>query len=298
MAMLIGLFAVSEALLQIENIKDSAVKAIKATSAKISWAELKGCGRTIFRSSCIGIVLGAIPGLGGTPAAFLSYSEAKRKSKTPEEFGKGCLEGVAAAEAGNNATCGGALIPLLALGVPGDVVTAVLLGAFLIHGLTPGPALFTENIELVYAIFFALLMAIFMLPIVGLAAIKMFGSVVKVPKSILYPVIVVLCTLGVFGFNSSFSDIWVMIIFGVLGYTMRKLEFPLAPLLIGFVLEPIGESSLRQALTISNGSFSIFFTKPLSAVFLGLAVLSFGFIIRKSIVSFKENHINNNTSHS
>jgi putative tricarboxylic transport membrane protein len=283
MVMLIGLFAVSEVLLQAENIKSKTITVLKVTSAKISFSELKSCSRTIFRSSIIGIILGAIPGLGGTPAAFLSYSEAKRKSKRPEEFGKGSLEGIAAAEAGNNATCGGALIPLLALGVPGDVTTAVLLGAFLIHGLAPGPALFTDNIELVYAIFLALLIAIFMLPIVGIMAIRAFGSIAKIPAAILYPVIAVLCTLGVYGFNSSFSDVSMMVIFGVIGYIMRKLEFPLAPLLIGFVLEPIGERSVRQALTISDGDISVFLTQPLAGAFLILTAISIVFISIKNL---------------
>lgn len=286
MVMLIGLFAVSEILLQAENIKSKAVEVLKVSSAKISLSELRSCGRTIFRSSMIGVVLGAIPGLGGTPAAFLSYSEAKRKSKNPEEFGKGSIEGIAAAEAGNNATCGGALIPLLALGVPGDVTTAVLLGAFLIHGLAPGPALFTDNIDLVYAIFFALLIAIFLLPIVGMIAIKAFGSIAKIPSSVLYPVIAVLCTLGVYGFNSSFTDIWMMVAFGVVGYIMRKLDFPLAPLLIGFVLEPIGERSVRQALTISNGDVTTFVTHPIAGFFFALTVISIALIAYKS---FKNN---------
>lgn len=180
MAMLIGLFAVSELFIQSET-SVSSVKNIVVPKAKISLAQIRDKLPTIIRGSVIGIILGSIPGLGATPSAFLSYSEAKRASKTPERFGKGSLDGVAAAESANNATAGGALIPLMALGVPGDVVTAVLLGAFLIHGLAPGPQLFAEHLDLVYAIFIALLIAALMLPVVGLAAIRLFSKICPLP---------------------------------------------------------------------------------------------------------------------
>jgi len=274
MVMMIGLFAISEVLVQSDSKNSDTYDVPVESKGGVSWRDIKSSMRTITRGSVIGVLLGAIPGLGGTPAAFLSYSEAKRKSKNPEKFGKGAIEGVAAAEAGNNATCGGALIPLMALGVPGDVTTAVLLGAFLIHGLTPGPALFKENIELVYAIFGALFVAIFFLPIIGLVAIRLFSKIAKLPRSVVYPVTAVLCTLGVFGFNSSHTDIWLMFIFGIFAYFMRKLDYPLAPLLIAFILEPIGERAVRQSLTISGGDISIFFNRPISASFLGITLIS------------------------
>lgn len=282
MVMMIGLFAISEVLIQSSTKTTDTYEVPADCKGNVSWVDIKSCLRTIFRGSIIGIFLGAIPGLGGTPAAFLSYSEAKRKSKNPEEFGKGSIEGVAAAEAGNNATCGGALIPLMALGVPGDVTTAVLLGAFLIHGLTPGPALFKENIELVYAIFGALFVAIFLLPIVGQIAIRLFSVIARLPRSVVYPITAVLCTMGVFGFNSSYADIWMMFIFGILAFVMRKLEFPLAPLLIAFILEPIGERAVRQSLTMSNGDPTIFFTRPISLLFLTLTLGSILVLLSKN----------------
>ena len=282
MAMLIGLFAVSELFIQSEAAA-GAIKNVLVPKAKIGWARIRENMPTILRGSAIGIVLGSIPGLGATPAAFLSYAEAIRRSKTPEEFGKGSLEGVAAAESANNATAGGALIPLMALGVPGDVITAVLLGAFLIHGLAPGPQLFAENLDLVYAIFIALLIAALMLPVVGLAAIRLFSRIAMIPRYVLYPVITLLCLLGVYGFNSSPTDMWVMLGFGLLGYGMRKLAFPLAPMMIGFVLEPIGEQSVRQALTISSGDWTIFASTPISILFLVLTAASVAFIWRRSI---------------
>ncbi|WP_424987183.1 tripartite tricarboxylate transporter permease [Microbulbifer sp. S227A] len=287
MAMLIGLFAVSELFIQSEAAVGS-IKKIIVPKARISWGQIRAKLPTIARGSVIGIILGSIPGLGATPSAFLSYSEAKRASKTPEKFGKGSLDGVAAAESANNATAGGALIPLMALGVPGDVVTAVLLGAFLIHGLAPGPQLFAENLDLVYAIFIALLIAALMLPVIGLAAIRLFSRIVMIPQYILYPVIAILCMLGVYGFNSSTTDLWIMIGFGVLGYGMRKLSFPLAPMMIGFVLEPIGEQSVRQALTISSGSWWIFTSSVISVLFLVLTVLAVGFISLRTIKDRKQ----------
>lgn len=282
MAMLIGLFAVSELFIQSEAAL-GLVKNVVVPKAKISWDQIRSKLKTILRGSAIGIVLGSIPGLGATPSAFLSYSEAKRASKTPEKFGKGSLDGVAAAESANNATAGGALIPLMALGVPGDVVTAVLLGAFLIHGLAPGPQLFAENLDLVYAIFIALLIAALMLPVVGLAAIRLFSKIVMIPRYALYPIISVLCMLGVYGFNSSPTDLWIMLGFGLLGYGMRKLDFPLAPMMIGFVLEPIGEQSVRQALTISSGDWLVFVSTPISITFLVLTLLSIAFITRRTL---------------
>ncbi|EFO30197.1 trap-t family transporter large inner membrane subunit [Roseibium sp. TrichSKD4] len=282
MAMLIGLFAVSELFIQAE-VSTALVSKVVVPKAQIGWAKIREKLPTILRGSMIGIVLGSIPGLGATPSAFLSYSEAKRASKTPEKFGKGSLDGVAAAESANNATAGGALIPLMALGVPGDVVTAVLLGAFLIHGLAPGPQLFAENLDLVYAIFIALLIAALMLPMIGLAAIRLFSRIVMIPRYVLYPIIAILCLLGVFGFNSSPTDLWIMLGFGFLGYAMRKLAFPLAPMMIGFVLEPIGEQSVRQALTISSGNWSVFVSTPISILFLALTVLSVVFITRRTL---------------
>lgn len=283
MAMLIGLFALSEVFIQAEQMLHAPKAKALVQKASIQWRDIRQHLRTIVRGSFIGVVIGSIPGLGATPAAFLSYSEARRNSKTPEAFGQGSLDGVAASESANNATCGGALIPLMALGVPGDVTTAVLLGAFLIHGLAPGPMLFADHIDMVYAIFIALLLAAMLLPVVGLAAIRLFSKVSLIPRYVLYPVITLLCVMGVYGFNASVMDLWVMLGFGVLGYGLRKLAFPLAPMMIGFVLEPVGEQSVRQALTISSGDWSIFISTPISIGFLILTLISVAFITRRTL---------------
>jgi putative tricarboxylic transport membrane protein len=272
MVLMIGLFAVSEVLAQSEDKGPDTHKTTAIGKELASWSDIKRCLPTILRGSIIGLLIGAIPGLGATPAAFLTYAETKRVSKHPEKFGHGAIEGVAASESGNNATCGGALIPLMALGIPGDVTTAVLLGAFLIHGLTPGPALFKDNASFVYSIFAALLVAIFFLLWIGRQSIRLFSLIAKVPKSVVYPITAVLCTVGVYGFSSSFTDLWLMMIFGVVAYFMRKLGFALAPLLIAFILEPIGELAIRQSLALSSGSLSIFVTRPISVLFLVMAI--------------------------
>ena len=283
MAMLIGLFAVSEILLQLENKTDEQHKNIQQKQKYSTFKNIKKCFPTIFRGSIIGLILGAIPGLGSAPAAFVSYSEAKRKSPHPEKFGTGIEQGVAAPESANNATCGGALIPLMSLGIPGDVITAILLGAFMIHGLTPGPALFTDNIDAVYTLFVILLCASALLPLVGSIAARMFTFIVDISKTILYPTIMVFCILGVYSFNASFMDVKIMILFGVLGYFMRKLNYPITPLMIGFVLEPIGERSIRQALLISDGDWSIFVSSPITIIFMILTIISVGFIFKNKV---------------
>ena len=289
MSMLIGLFAVSEILLQLEQKEENKLKDFVVEKTNKGMANVKRCLPTILRGSFIGIFLGAIPGLGSAPAAFLSYNETKRKAKNPEKFGKGVIEGVAAPESANNATCGGALIPLMALGIPGDVITAILLGAFMIHGLTPGATMFSKNIGDVYMLFIVLLIASALLPFIGLLATRLFTTIVKVSRNILYPTIMIMCILGVYAFGSSFTDVWVMIFFGVLGYGLRKLNYPITPLLIGFVLEPIGETSVRQALIISDGNWSIFVSSGLSIFFVSLTMLSVAFVVYREMNKKKQN---------
>ena len=274
MVVMIGLFAISEVLIQAEHKGKESAAYIPVSRGGVTWEELKSCLTTILRGSLIGLGIGAIPGIGATPSSFLTYSETRRVSKHPEQFGKGAIQGVAAAESGNNAVCGGALIPLMALGIPGDVTTAVLLGAFMIHGLTPGPILFKEHSEIVYGIFAGLLMANLLLLVIGSQSIKLFSLITKLPKSVIFPVTAILCTIGVYGFNNSFFDLWIMLLFGIIGYLMRKYDFPLAPLLIAFILEPIGERAIRQSLILSGGSPLIFVTRPISAFFLFLAGVS------------------------
>ncbi|MCF8139043.1 MAG: tripartite tricarboxylate transporter permease [Desulfotignum sp.] len=277
MVMLIGLFAISEVLIQCEpkpdDIKDK-ISNLSKIKDRATWSEIRHCLPIIFKGTVLGILIGAIPGIGPTTTSFLNYSEARRTSKHPELFGKGSLEGVAAAESGNNATVGGTLIPLLALGIPGDITTAVLLGALMIHGLTPGPALFITNADFVYPIFASLIVATLFLPIVGKLAIRLFSLITRIPKNMLFPTVAITCTMGVYGLGTSFTDLKMMLFFGVIGYILRKFNYPLAPLLIGFILEPLGERAIRQSLAISQGDPGIFFKSPISILFLVLTIIA------------------------
>ncbi|MBW1972855.1 MAG: tripartite tricarboxylate transporter permease, partial [Deltaproteobacteria bacterium] len=287
--MLIGLFAISEVLIQLEKkisdeIKDIRVKeSANPDDNRVTASEMKRCLRTIFRGTGIGTFLGAIPGIGSTLAAFLNYGMAQKASKHPEKFGKGEIEGVAAAESGNSAVCGATLIPLLSLGIPGDIVTAVLLGAFMIQGLAPGPLLFKEHSDIIYALFVGLMVCNLGNLVIGSIGIRFFAKVLKVPSRILYPLILILCFVGTFAVNNSLFDVGAMFSFGLIGYIMRKFDYPLAPLLIAFVLGPMIETALRQGLIMSDGSFIIFLQRPISLSFLILTALSIFFFTYKRL---------------
>ena len=235
------------------------------------------------------MILGAIPGIGGAPSAFLSYSEARRTSKNPENFGKGELEGVAAAEAGNNGVAGATMIPLLALGVPGDVITAVILGAFMIHGLRPGPLMFVENLSLIYALFIGIMLSSAYLFIVGKFTIRTISRISEIPNRVLYPVVLIFCLFGAFAINNSLFDVLVMLIMGCVGYLMMLFKFPAPPFLIAFILGPLLEDNFRQSLILSDGSLGILVRSPICWFFWTLTILSILFLIKsrlkKSILS-------------
>ncbi len=286
MVVMIGLFAVSEVLLQATSdfgMGEAISKMDQPATEKISWQEFKKHIKTLVRGSIIGIFIGAIPGLGSTPAAFFSYSEAKRNADNPEDYGKGEVDGVVAAESANNATAGSTMIPTLALGIPGNVTAAVLLGGLMLHGLTPGPQLFEEQPVTIYAIMLGKLVSCLALYIVGKYAIKIFKKVTGVPKSIVFPLAFMFCIVGSYGMNLSIYDIYIMGILGVLGYFLRKYGFSLAPMLITFILTPMLEDNVRRSLTISDGSFAIFVESPISLLFLVLTVL--GLILAKRLHS-------------
>lgn len=272
---LIGLFAVPEIL---NFFCKEQVKLEKNPLAGIgaSIRDFFRCFKTIIRGSFIGVILGAIPGIGAAPSAFLSYSEAKRTSKNADNFGKGEIEGVAAAEAGNNGVAGATMIPLLALGIPGDVITAIILGAFMIHGLRPGPLMFNENIELIYAIFMGIMLSSIYLFGIGKICIKFISKISDIPHRILFPVVLILCIFGSYAVNNSTFDIAVMFLMGILGFAMLKLNIPTAPFLIGFILGPMLEDSFRQSLLISRGSYAIFFSTPICWFFWVLTVIIIG----------------------
>lgn len=283
--MIIGLFAISEVFRQMRHVGQPQAETLLPPPAcpddnRVTRREFFASLPLFLQASLIGVSIGALPGTGSTTAAYLSYGAAKRRSKRPDLFGKGSLEGVAAAEAGNNAVCGGALIPMLSLGIPGDVVTAILMGALTVHGIIVGPSIFVEHRVFVFTIFSMLLMSIFMLLLLGHAAIRSCRLLAGLPQARIMPMVMVLCVLGSFATNLSVNDIWLMLLMGLAGLLMNALDVPIAPLVIGFVLAPKLEQSLRQALILSDGSYTIFLSRPIALFFLCLAVLSVWQIVR------------------
>ena len=277
---LVGLFALPEIIHYLTKRTSEQVKSAVMTGAGAGLREFRKCFKSIFRGSLIGVMLGAIPGIGGAPSAFLSYSEARRTSPNRDNFGKGELEGVAAAEAGNNGVAGATMIPLLALGVPGDVITAVILGAFMIHGLRPGPLLFVENLPLIYALFIGIMLSSVYLFIVGKFTIRTISRLAEVKNEVLYPIVLVFCMFGAFAINNSLFDVLVMLLMGCVGYVMMLFKFPAPPFLIAFILGPLLEDNFRQSMILSDGNLSILIRSPICWIFWTLCILSVVFIVK------------------
>lgn len=277
---LIGLFAVSEVFNEVQ--KTGQIQQIKAKIDRYlpSWSDIKSSLKTLTRSSLIGTGIGAIPGAGGDIAAFVAYGEAKRASKNPERFGTGEIDGLAASESANNACAGGAMIPLLSLGVPGDAVTAVLLGAFVVQGLQPGPLLYKEHMDFVYQIFASMLLAQIAMQFIGMAGIRVFAKVIMVDRAVLTPSIFVLSMVGAFAMRSNIFDVYTTLAFGILGYVMMRYDYPASPILLALILGPMAESNLRRALVISGGEPSILFSRPIAVGLMLLAVASLVLSVR------------------
>lgn len=237
-----------------------------------------GC---VLRSGSIGAFVGALPGEGGTVANFLSYDQAKRASKTPETFGEGAPEGVIASEAGNSGTAGGSMIPTLALGVPGSATAAVMMGVLMVHSIPPGPGLFNNEPTLVYGLFITFFIAHFFMVFIQCAAGgRFFLKVAALPMPVLIPIVFMLCAIGSYSLNNQISDVWIFFIFGIIGYLLDKADYPLPPIVIGLILGELFESNLRQALT-SDPDWTLFFTRPISGVFIALTVLSILLTVRQ-----------------
>ena len=261
---LVGLFAVSEVLIASEKALNRIEFDATSLTVKIpglqTLLKLKG---NLVRSSLLGTIIGIIPGEGAAVGAFFAYSEEKRRSKTPEKFGTGIPEGIVAPETANNATVGGALIPTLTLGVPGSPAAAVLLGAFLIQGLAPGPTLFEERSDIMYSLFLGLFVINILLMAVGLVAIRFAAKLIMVPMTVIMPLVLLLSFTGIYAVSNSLFNVGVLLAAGILGYVVRKLGYSIAPLSIGFVLGPILENSLRQSITIADGSVAEFLNTPI-----------------------------------
>ncbi len=230
----------------------------------------------LVRSGLIGCMVGALPAAGGVTSNFLAYDQAQKMSKHPEKFGTGIPDGIIASEAGNNGTAGGSLIPTIALGIPGNAITAVMLGALILHGITPGPMLLRHEPVLVYGVFIALIVAHFSMLLLQIVGLRGFLRIAKAPSFSLVPAVLTLCVVGSFALNNRFFDVWVFLLFGLIGYLLSRLGVPLAPVVLGLILGPLAESNLRQALMI-NPNPNLFFTRPISALFLGISLLSIAY---------------------
>jgi putative tricarboxylic transport membrane protein len=267
-----GLFGVSEVLLNIEQVVQRSILKTRVKGLLPTAKDWKDSAKPLARGTLLGFFLGILPGGGAIISSFISYALEKRLSKHPERFGKGAIEGVAGPEAANNAATGGAFIPLMTLGIPPNVVMAMLLGAFMIHGVTPGPLMMKQNPGLFWGIITSMYIGNGMLLVLNLPLIGMWVQILKIPYKILFPLILLFCLIGVYSVSNTVFDIYVMLIFGILGYLMNKFGYEGAPLVLAFVLGPMMESNLRKSLIISQGDFSIFFTRPLAAVSLIIAL--------------------------
>ena len=268
-----GLFGISEMLLNIETKIDreifkTRVKGLFPTVR--DWIQSAGA---IIRGTVIGFFLGILPGGGAVLSSFVAYAVEKKVSKTPEKFGTGLIEGVAAPESANNSAAQGAFIPLLTLGIPSNVVMAMLLGALIIHGVTPGPLLLTNHPEVFWGVVGSMYIGNVMLLILNLPLIGLWVQLLKVPYAILMPLIIVFCIIGSYTIANSIMDVFFMLIFGVVGYLMKKLRYEAPPLILAYVLGPMLEYSLKQSLMISKGSFKIFFSRPISGTCLVIALI-------------------------
>jgi putative tricarboxylic transport membrane protein len=278
---LVGLFAVSQVIAAAfeKTNSDEAGEITEIKKIKFNLQDLKGQGKNIALSTAIGTGIGILPGLGAAICNILAYSAVKKISKYPEKFGTGIPDGIVASETSNNASTGGAMVPLMTLGIPGDNTTAIILAGFLIHGITPGPLLFINHGNLAYAVFAALIIANIVMLFSEFLFIRGFIKLLRIPRYILLPAVMVFCTIGAYGTNSQIFDVFVMLIFGLLGFALNRVHFPLAPIILGFILGPIVELNLRRGLMQSEGSFLPFITEPVSGFFLLTTVFMIGWII-------------------
>jgi putative tricarboxylic transport membrane protein len=270
---LIGLFALSELLEQAAQLGNSATVAKLDAVRLPSWADMKKCSKAIWLSSGIGTFIGILPALGATTAAMIAYVETRRWSNERDQFGKGAIEGVAGPEAANNAAVGGAMVPTLALGIPGSATTAIILAGLIVQGVRPGPHLFNEQPQLLYAVFSSMLAANLLYLVLGLGFAKVFARISLIPPQLLWPAVFVLSVIGAYAPNQSMDEVWVAIVFGFIGFLMRRYGFALAPLVIGLVLGRLVEETLKQSLLIFDQDWSGFLGRPIAMSLLAITLL-------------------------
>ncbi|MDQ8023008.1 MAG: tripartite tricarboxylate transporter permease [Moraxellaceae bacterium] len=271
---MIGLFAASEAFKSLGQ--EQTRHEIKVVIGRIipPWSVFRGLILTILRSSGLGVIVGIIPGAGADIASFVAYNEAKRFSKNPENFGKGELKAVAACESGANSCTGGDLLPMMTLGIPGDAVTAVMLGALTMQGLQPGPLLFKDHAPLVFTLFAGMLFCYLALLVVGLNSLRLMSKVLEMPRSVLSPLILALCVVGAYAINNSMFDVGIMLAVGIVGFFMQRWDYPPSPVVLALIMGPMAESSFRRALSLSNGSYDFLYTRPITAGLLLVALVT------------------------
>lgn len=279
LVVLIGMYAMSQLLSELEPKKggnSTSGTLISGDMRPHLWQTIKDIilkPINVIRSSLIGVFIGAVPGAGSSISNLLAYDQAKRASKHPENFGKGEPQGVVASEAGNSSTVGGSMIPLIALGIPGSPADAVLMAAIMVHGISIGPRLILDHPDLVYSMFIAMAIASVFMVVIGIILMRAFLRLLNVPKYIVVPVVLACCAIGTYTLNNRLSDLYLLACIGAAGYLLRKLDYPLAPLVLGVVLGPIAETNLRRAFQTS-ADWTLFFTRPISALLLTLAVVS------------------------
>jgi putative tricarboxylic transport membrane protein len=272
----IGIYGIGEMLWVIEQSKGKMVISKAEVSVRRildTIKQLKGCIRQMLMGSFLGYFVGILPAAGATPGSLMAYGVAKTMDKEPETFGRGNIKGVVAPEAANNAASTGSMLPMLTLGIPGSPTTAILLGGMVIWGLEPGPRLFIDHKDFVWGLIASLYAANLFALLINIAFIPAFIAVLRMPFTILAPVIYVLCVVGGYAPTKDMHDVWLMLIFGVVGYLMRKLDYPLAPAVLAIVLGPLAEASMRQSLIMNQGGFDIFVTRPISGTILAIAIV-------------------------
>ncbi len=287
-----GLFGVAELLLAAEKRQTHMVEA-ELKSWMPTGAECRQSAGAIGRGTVVGFVLGLIPGVGAIVPTFMAYVIEKRVSKTPERFGKGAIEGVASAETANNAYANASMVPLLALGIPSSPTIAVLMGAFIVNGITPGPFLFKEQPLLVWTVIASFFVGNLLLLILNLPLVGLWAKLLKIPFSYMCTGVLIFCVIGAYGLKQSLFDVWVMLGFGILGYLLRKLDFPIAPAILALILGPMMERSLRTTLEISGGSFAIFLDRPVALALLAVPLIVIGFLMFKprSLAPLRESDV-------
>jgi putative tricarboxylic transport membrane protein len=272
-SMVMGLYGLSEVFLNIEKTLVREVAKTKIKGLLPNKKDWRDATPPILRGTLLGFVLGILPGAGGIVSTFLSYTVEKKLSRHPERFGTGVIEGVAGPESANNAASGGAFVPLLTLGIPCNVVMAMLLGALMIHGVRPGPLLMNEHPQLVWGLIASMYVGNGMLLLLNLPLIGLWVQILRIPSRFLYPFIILFCIVGAYSINNRVFDVGLIVFFGVVGYLLRKFKYEGGPLVLAFILTPILESNFRQALIQSKGSFGVFFTRPISVVCLGISFI-------------------------